>query len=192
MSGALRACAPQDATAVRRRARLLYSPRAVARVLTRMAREVEQAVGGADPVILAVMHGGIFTAVELAARCEFPYELDYVHVTRYANGLAGGALEWRARPSPQLAGRTVLIVDDVLDRGVTLAALEAELADVGVARTCKAVLVVKELHVPLQRPVVEIRGFTVEDVYVFGCGMDYKGYWRGLRGLYAADERDHE
>lgn len=190
MSRALDTAGVPDPAAVLRRARLLQPARAVARTLTRMAREIEHAVGGDDPVLLAVMHGGIFTAVEIAARCAFPYEFDYVHVTRYANGLSGGALEWRVRPMARLAGRTVVIVDDVLDRGVTLAALESELARIGVARTCKAVLVVKELREPVPRPAVDVRGFTVDDVYVFGCGMDYKGYWRGLRGLYAAAERD--
>lgn len=172
--------------AVLERARLLYSARAVARALTRMAREIEQAVGAENPVLLTVLHGGMFTAVELAARFEFPYELDYVHVTRYADGLSGGAIEWRVRPSSRLSGRTVVIVDDVLDRGITLAALEGELARIGVARTCKAVLVIKDLRELVARPAVDFLGFTVEDVYVFGCGMDYKGYWRGLPALYAA------
>ena len=157
-----------------------------------MAREVGEAVGGENPVFLAVMQGVMFTAVELAPRCDFPYELDYVHVTRYGNGLTGGAVEWRVRPSTGLAGRTVVIVDDILDRGITLAALEAELAAIGVARVLKAVLVVKELREPVQRPAVDVRGFTIEDVYVFGCGMDYEGYWRGLRGLYAADAQHPE
>lgn len=190
MSRTPAAVEPLDPTAVLGRARLLHSPRAVARTLARMAREVERAVGADRPVFLTVMHGGMFTAVELAARCAFAHELDYVHVTRYANGLSGGSLEWRVRPSERLAGRTVLIVDDILDQGVTLAAVDAELARVGVARSYKAVLVVKTLREPVARPRVDVQGFVVDDVYVFGCGMDYKGYWRGLRGLYAAAGAD--
>jgi hypoxanthine phosphoribosyltransferase len=152
-----------------------------------MAREIEAELGRANPVILAVMHGGAFCAVELAAHWRFPYEFDYVHVTRYANSLTGGALEWRVRPSAALAGRAVLIVDDILDRGTTLRALQAELDNVGVARRYTAALVVKRIAEPLDRPRVDFGGLEIDDVYVFGCGMDCRGYWRGLRALWAAE-----
>jgi hypoxanthine phosphoribosyltransferase len=176
-----------DATAIRRRARLLYSARQVGGAITRMAREIEATLAGTNPVILAVMHGGVFTAVALSARLSFPYEFDYVHVTRYANRLTGGELDWRVKPSPRLAGRTVLIVDDILDRGVTLTALQHELRRIGVARQYTAVLAVKDVRERVERPPVDFSGFAIEDVYVFGCGMDYDGYWRGLRELYAVE-----
>ncbi|HLF12850.1 MAG TPA: hypoxanthine-guanine phosphoribosyltransferase [Gammaproteobacteria bacterium] len=176
-----------DATAVRRRARLLYSARDVSRAIKRMAREIESTLRGANPVVLAVMHGGVFTAVNLCARFKFPYEFDYVHVTRYANRLTGGELDWRVRPSAKLAGRTVLIVEDILDRGLTLMALQEELRQLGVARQYTVALAIKQLGNRIERPRVDFSCFTIEDVYVFGCGMDYQGYWRGLRGLYAID-----
>jgi hypoxanthine phosphoribosyltransferase len=103
-------------------------------------------------------------------------------VTRYARGTRGGEIEWRVRPSADLASRTVLVVDDVLDRGHTLRALGAELEKVGVARLRTAVLVVKRVANARARPKVDYRGVEVEDVYLFGCGM---GYWRGLPALYA-------
>jgi hypoxanthine phosphoribosyltransferase len=150
-----------------------------------MAEEICADLAGADPVVLAVMHGGAFAAVELCRRLRFPYELDFVHVTRFARGTHGGEIEWRVRPSAELTGRTVLVVDDVLDRGHTLRALGAELEKVGVARQRTAVLVVKRVANARARPKVDYRGVEVEDVYLFGCGMDYRGYWRGLPALYA-------
>jgi hypoxanthine phosphoribosyltransferase len=136
------------------------------------------------------MHGGVFTAVELSRRIGFPHEFDYVHVTRYAGGTKGGRVEWRVPPSERLAGRTVLVVDDVLDRGHTLRALSAELRRIGVAEQRTAVLVVKRVARARNRPTIDYAGIEVEDVYVFGCGMDYLGYWRGLPALYAlSDER---
>jgi hypoxanthine phosphoribosyltransferase len=137
--------------------------------------------------VLAVMHGGVYAAVELSRRLRFPHEFEYVHVTRYASGTKGGAIEWRVRPSKKLAGRTVLIVDDVLDRGHTLRALHAELKRVGVAKQQTAVLVVKRVASARKRPKVDYVGVEVDDLYVFGCGMDYRGYWRGLPALYALD-----
>jgi hypoxanthine phosphoribosyltransferase len=179
--------AAADALAARRQARRIASAREIARVLERMAEEITAELANADPVVLAVMHGGAFAAVELCRRLRFPYELDFVHVTRYARGTRGGEIEWRVRPSAELTGRTVLVVDDVLDRGHTLRALGTELEKVGVARQRTAVLVVKKVANARARPKVDYRGVEVEDVYLFGCGMDYRGYWRGLPALYALD-----
>jgi hypoxanthine phosphoribosyltransferase len=173
---------------VRRSARRLYSARDVGRALDRMAAELTPRLARTNPVVLAVMHGGAFAALELCKRFEFPHELDYVHVTRYRGETRGGALRWRARPSKALAGRTVLVVDDILDHGTTLRALDAALARIGAAKRVTAVLVVKRLKRKQARPRVAVSGLSVEDVYVFGSGMDYRGYWRGLPGIYAVAE----
>jgi hypoxanthine phosphoribosyltransferase len=177
--------AAADALAARRGARRIASAREIARALRRMADAITADLASANPVVLAVMHGGAFAAVELCRRLRFPYELDFVHVTRYARGTRGGEIEWRVRPGADLTGRTVLVVDDVLDRGHTLRALGAELKKVGVARQRTAVLVVKRVANARARPKVDYPGVEVEDVYLFGCGMDYRGYWRGLPALYA-------
>jgi hypoxanthine phosphoribosyltransferase len=177
-----------EARAALRGARRLYSARDVARALTRMARQLAPRLEGANPVVLAVMHGGAFAALELSKRFRFPHEFDYVHVTRYRGRERGGALAWRVRPSAELAGRTVLVVDDILDRGVTLRALTAELRRVGVREQLTAVLVAKR-HAGAKRvPRVDAIGVEVDDVYVFGCGMDYRGHWRGRSAIYALAE----
>jgi hypoxanthine phosphoribosyltransferase len=177
-----------DAVAARRAARRIRSTRDVGRALTRMAKEIDARLAGTDPVVLAVMQGGVFAAVELSKRFRFPHEFDYVHVTRYGGGTRGGEIEWRVRPGAALAGRTVLIVDDVLDRGHTLHALQRELRRVGVAAQYTAVLVVKRVKTRRKRPRIDFAGLEIDDVYVFGCGMDYRGHWRGLRALYALED----
>jgi hypoxanthine phosphoribosyltransferase len=179
--------AERDALDARRTARQVCSARSVGQALKRMADEIGARLANENPIVLAVMHGGVFAAVELSKRFRFPHQFDYVHVTRYANGTKGGALEWRKRPSKRLAGRTVLVVDDVLDRGHTLRALHAELERVGVAARQTAVLVVKKVRAKSRRPKVDYAGVEVDDVYIFGCGMDYRGYWRGLPAIYALD-----
>jgi hypoxanthine phosphoribosyltransferase len=153
-----------------------------------MARDAGAELRGTNPVVLAVMRGGAYTAVELSRRLRFPHEFDYVHVTRYRDGTRGAAIEWRVPPSASLAGRTVLIVDDILDRGRTLAALQRALAKLGVARQLTAVLVVKRLRRSIARPAVDFAGLVVDDRFVFGCGMDYRGYWRELPAIYALAE----
>lgn len=174
-----------EAIAAKRGARRLLSADEVAAVYDRMASSIAAELSGSNPVVLAVMHGGVFTGVELCRRFDFPYEFAYVHVTRYENRLEGGALDWRVEPQSELEGRTVLVVDDILDVGLTLAALEKALAERNVARLYKAVFAVKELARPVDRPSVDFAGTRVPDVYVFGCGMDYRGYWRGWPELLA-------
>lgn len=176
---------PDDVPRVRRTARRLYSARDVARALDRMADKLAPRLEKRNPVVLAVMHGGAYTALELCARFDFPHEFDYVHVTRYRGETRGGGLTWQVRPKPALAGRTVLVVDDILDHGKTLRALAAELGRIGVRAVYTAVLVTKRLARKRSRPRVTVSGLAVDDVYVFGSGMDYKGYWREVRGIYA-------
>ena len=172
---------------MRRTARRLHSGREVARALDRMAAELAPRLEHANPVVLAVMHGGAFAALELCKRFRFAHEFDYLHVTRYAGDTRGGRLTWLVRPSRALAGRTVLLVDDILDHGKTLRAIDVELERTGVAEQLTAVLVVKRLA--LNRPRVTVSGLTVDDLYVFGSGMDYRGYWRSLAGIYAVAEQ---
>lgn len=178
----------EEAIEARRKGRRVASEAEVAAALDRIAEEASTVLADANPLILAVMQGGAFTAVELCRRFDFPYEFDFIHVTRYGQSLTGGRLSWRVLPSLELAGRTALLVDDILDRGVTLAALYDELGQSSVAKLYSAVLVSKNVRSLGDRVDVDFVGMQVEDAYVFGCGMDYKGYWRGLRALYAVDQ----
>jgi hypoxanthine phosphoribosyltransferase len=174
-----------EARSIRGDARLVCSANEVEQRIRAMAGRIAAIVAGENPVVLAVMHGGVFTAVGLCRHFEFPYEFDYLHATRYRNRLTGGDLKWRVRPGPELAGRSVLLVDDVLDRGLTLTELERELRSVGVAQLRTAVLAAKRIEPRADGRAVDFVGVWTEDVYLFGCGMDYKGYWRGLPALYA-------
>jgi len=180
----------EDAIAARRDARVLLTAEEVSAIYDRMAQSIADVAADSNPVVLAVMHGGVFTAVELCKRFDFAYEFGYVHATRYAGGLTGGALDWHVGPPPGLDGRTVLVVDDILDEGLTLAALEQALREQRVAALYKAVFAVKNLRRPIDRPTVDWAGTEVPDVYVFGCGMDYRGYWRGVPELLAVAPKD--
>jgi len=177
----------EEAIEARKNSRQVASDAQVEFALDRMAEEATLVLGQKDPLVLAVMQGGVFTAVQLCRRLDFPYEFDFIHVTRYGQSLTGGTLSWHVFPSLNLEGRTVLLVDDILDQGVTLAALHEELAKVRVSKLYSAVLVSKNLATPIKRVNVDFVGMEIEDDYVFGCGMDYKGYWRGLNALYAVD-----
>jgi hypoxanthine phosphoribosyltransferase len=172
---------------VRRDARLVRTEAEVRAGLAAMAQAITAKFADRNPLIVAVMQGGAFTAVHLCAHFDFPYEFDYVHVTRYGNAIEGGELKWHMRPQRELAGRTVLLVDDVLDHGITLRELSKAFNAERPREVAIAVLVDKQLELPVSRPEADFVGFECDDVYLFGCGMDYKGYWRGLPALYALE-----
>ena len=166
---------------------LVASAEEVQAALRRVASDVEARLAGAYPLVLAVMGGAVVFAGQLLPLLRFPLDFDYIHVSRYGAGTRGAAVDWRVTPTESVRGRAVLVVDDILDRGHTLAALGQELAQIGVAAQLTAVLVVKRVAASEPRPRVHFAGVEVDDVYVFGCGMDYRGHWRGLRALYALE-----
>jgi hypoxanthine phosphoribosyltransferase len=179
----------QQAWDVFQRAECLHSQAAVEAALANMAAAISQALAGKDPLVVCVMNGGMVPFGQLLTRLHFPLQVDYVHATRYNRGLSGGELRWLVSPSVPLQDRVVLLVDDILDEGTTLAAIEARFREEGAASVQKAVLVVKqrERAVPVH---VEYSGVEVPDRYVFGYGMDYKGYLRNAPGIYAVAAQD--
>jgi hypoxanthine phosphoribosyltransferase len=171
--------------AVRDSADELCSPAQVAQALDQMAADIATRVADQDPLLLCVMTGGLVVAGELFTRFDFPVQLDYLHATRYQGTQGTSELKWITPPSQPLAGRTLLVVDDILDEGLTLAAILRYCRDQQARAVYSAVLVEKDhdrKHPDVQPDFV---GLQVEDRYVFGCGMDYHGYWRNLKGIYA-------
>jgi hypoxanthine phosphoribosyltransferase len=178
-----------DIEAQRARADLIAGHEVVAAAVDGMAAEIRAAVGGLDPVVMVVMTGGLMPAAWLMSRMDFPYAVDYLHPTRYRGRTTGGEVHWLVRPRLDLAGRHVLVVDDILDEGVTQNAIVDLCMGLDAASVRTAVLVRKRHD---RRPAdvrADFVGLDVEDRYVFGCGMDYREYYRGLPAIYAlADE----
>jgi hypoxanthine phosphoribosyltransferase len=167
----------------------LYPVPAVEAALDDMAVRITGALSDADPLVICVMTGGVVPFGKLLPRLQFPFQIDYVHATRYGKRLTGGQLQWISGPHMEAKGRTVLLVDDILDEGTTLAGIEARYRAEGAHDVLKAVLVVK--HRTRAHDVrVEFAGLEVPDRYVFGYGMDYKGYLRNAPGIFAEAEVD--
>ena len=154
--------------------------------LERMAAEITARLADANPLVYAVMNGGLIFAGRILPRLPFPLEVAYLHATRYGHALQGTLLDWRVRPTQDLRGRTVLVLDDILDEGHTLKAIIEHLKEEGAAEVLSAVLVHK-LHDRKAYPGMraDFSGLDIADRFLFGCGMDYKGYWRNAPGIYA-------
>lgn len=165
---------------------LLVSEAEVAAAVKRMAQEITSQLKESRPVLLCVMNGGLIFTGQLLTRLVFPLEVDYVHATRYGEETKGAGLQWTVRPQLDLKGRTVLLLDDILDEGVTLAAIADYCRQQGAAEVLMAVLVEK-LHLRKVTPGMraDFTGIEVGDRFLFGYGLDYKGYWRNAPGIYA-------
>ncbi|MCC6303286.1 MAG: hypoxanthine-guanine phosphoribosyltransferase [Gammaproteobacteria bacterium] len=178
---------PQQAYAIYSEADCLYDRSEIEAALDRMALDISYALAEANPLVITVMQGGLITAGMLLPRLAFPLQVDYLHATRYRGETSGAELRWIVRPSQTLAGRIVLLIDDIHDEGYTLEAIVQACRDAGARRVYSAVLVNKR-H---DRKAVyrsDFVGVEVDDRYVFGYGMDYKEYLRNAPGIYAVKE----
>ena len=175
-----------EAKTVLAEADLLVTHSAVEAAITRMAEEITGQLKEADPVLMCVMNGGLIFTGQLLTKLVFPLEVDYVHATRYGHETNGANLHWTVRPQLDLKGRTVLLLDDILDEGVTLAAIADYCRLQGATDVLMAVLIEK-LHLRKVTPGMraDFTGIEVGDRFLFGYGLDYKGYWRNAPGIYA-------
>lgn len=175
-----------EAKTVLSEADLLVTNSQVAAAIARMAEEITGELKEADPILLCVMNGGLIFTGQLLTQLVFPLEVDYVHATRYGHETNGTNLHWTVKPQFDMKGRTVLLLDDILDEGVTLAAIAAYCRQQGAAEVFMAVLVEK-LHLRKVTPGMraDFTGIEVGDRFLFGYGLDYKGYWRNAPGIYA-------
>jgi len=165
-------------------ARLIHSSAAVETAITRLSHEITEALQDTCPIVICVMGGGIVFAGQLLTQLKFPLEVDYVHASRYQNQTIGKALVWQSLPKLDLTNRTVLLLDDILDEGVTLLAIEEKCLMLGAKNVLSAVLVEKKLS--HTKPIAaDFVGLEVPDCYVFGYGMDAYGWWRNLSAIYS-------
>lgn len=164
----------------------LWSEQQVERAIDALAQKIEEDLADKNPLLLTVMNGGLVFTGKLMMRLSFPLECDYIHVTRYGFGLTGSELQWKVTPQENLEDRTILIVDDILDEGQTLQSILQACKAQGATDVRSAVLIDKQ-HDRKADPnfKADYTALEVEDRFIFGYGMDYKGYLRNASGIYA-------
>lgn len=166
-------------------AEVIHDAATVDAAIRQLADEITQALGESEPLVLCVMSGATIFAGHLLPQLVFPLEFDYVQASRYQNTTSGGQdIVWRTTPGDNVRGRTILLLDDILDEGHTLAAVREKCLQAGAANVLIAVLAEKLTGRP--KPIqADFVGLTVPNRYVFGCGMDVYGWWRNLPAIYA-------
>ncbi len=163
---------------------LLHSEEEVQTALDSLATQINSEMQGKDPIVFCVMNGGVIPTGMLVPRFNFTFRLDYLHATRYREATRGSDLHWKKAVDCDLSDQTVLVVDDILDEGYTLEAIVEHCLALGAADVYSAVLAEKK-HDRGCNYKADFVGMEVMDRYVFGMGMDYKGYLRHLPAIYA-------
>ena len=178
----------KEARALLADAELVHSVATIQTALDEVAARIRMQLAERNPLVLCVMTGGVVFCGQLLPKLDFPLDFDYLHATRYGPETQGGKISWRSAPWIPVKDRTVLVVDDILDEGVTLAAVKESLKRLGAAEVLLAVFADK-LNGKSKPVSADFVGLTVPDRFVFGYGMDIRGAWRNLPAIYAVREK---
>jgi hypoxanthine phosphoribosyltransferase len=160
--------------------RILLGEQEIRAGIERIAAEITTVYVGDEPLLIAVLDGSVVFVADLIRRLPLPIRLAFVWARSYRQGTSGGPLTHGLLPdSEDLRGRRILLLDDILDSGRTLATLQAELAARGArdVRTCVL------LDKPARRVVAlapDHVAFAIEDAFVVGYGLDFAGRYRNL------------
>lgn len=150
----------------------------------RLAAEIRVALADRYPLVLSVMGGAVVFTGQLLPQLHFPLDFDTIHVSRYGNKTQGGELHWVVKPKANVANRVVLVLDDILDEGHTLAAIRKMVLEMGATECLSAVFADKAIG--KTKPIKpDFVGLEVPNRFVFGFGMDAHGAWRNLPSIYA-------
>lgn len=178
---------PKEALEILDRAELVHSEETVEGALKRIAGEINAKLRDVHPLVLSVMGGAVVFTGKLLPLLDFPLDFDYIHVSRYGNRTSGGKIDWKVVPRENVRGRVILVLDDILDEGETMAAIEQRIMNEGAAAFYSAVFCDKAIG--RKKPIEpDFVGLTLPDRYVFGFGMDVHGAWRNLPAIYALKE----
>ena len=175
----------ERAQQIHQTAHLLFDEEVVDKGISELARKVEQSCKDDFPLVLCVMNGGLYLTGQLLRHWNFPLTLDYVHATRYRLATLGKDVLWKAYPQNELAGRNVLIIDDIFDQGFTLEEVRSYCLKHGAIK-CTSVFLIRKSH---ERKKAEIQpdyvGLETDDRYLYGVGMDLNGHFRNLSSIYS-------
>ena len=165
----------------------IYSAAVVSETVKRMAADITVTLSEKYPLVLSVMGGAVVFTGQLLPLLKFPLNFDYLHVSRYNNKIQGEKVDWRVEPHANVEGRVVLVLDDILDKGITMASIRERIMGNGAKAFYSAVFADKDIS--KSKPIrADFVGVTLPDRYVFGFGMDIYGSWRNLPAIYAVKD----
>jgi hypoxanthine phosphoribosyltransferase len=167
----------------------VYDAETIAKAIETMATKMNADFADKNPILLCAMNGALIFLGQLAPLLTFPLQIDYIHTSRFRGEIRGGDLHWLATPTISLKNRTIIIIEDILDSGITLAAIKDYCLQQNAKEVFSVVLVDKD-HPRSEGGVIkaDYTGLEIEDKFLIGFGLDYKGYLRNIPGIYAVEE----
>ena len=178
----------QDANKLLADSEILFTVDEVNAATTRIAKEINRDFADQHPLILSVMGGAVVFSGQLLPQLDFPLDFDIVQASRYGDKTVGSQLTWRVAPRDNIVGRDVIILDDILDEGITLAAIVDLVKRNGARSVACAVFCAKDYgeEINNKKPLkAEYVGIKVPNRFIYGYGMDVSGAWRNLPAIYA-------
>ena len=144
-----------------------------------LAAEIAADYADRDLVLLCLLKGGIYFTADLSRAIDLPVTVEFVRARSYAGTTSSGKVQLSWIDGLEIAGRDVLIVEDIVDTGLTLVEIWEALEAKGAASLAICALLYKEKRLAHTFPVRYI-GFAIEDVFVVGYGLDYDERFRNL------------
>lgn len=169
-----------------KKANPLCSRSEVEAALDKMANEITDKLQDKNPIFICVLNGAIIPMGHLMTRLNFPLQMDYIHATRYRGKIRGSELQILAHPTSSLEGRTVVLVEDIIDTGVTLKKVVDYCYTKGAERVYTATLVDKyQARAENGLGKADFVGLEIPTKFVVGFGLDYEEYFRNMDGIHA-------
>jgi hypoxanthine phosphoribosyltransferase len=163
-----------------RQLKVVYSRQEIAAAVQRLASEITAEYAAKNPLVIGVLQGSVIFLADLTRQLDFPLETGFIQLSSYgSNTVSSGKIKITQALKTAVRGRDVLIVEDIVDTGRSMAFLLEYLAKKEPASMKICCLLDKPSRRQIEVP-VDYRGFIVPDKFIVGYGMDYAEHCRNL------------
>lgn len=161
--------------------KVLIAEEVIGKRLDVIARKVHEDFAGEDSLqVVAILKGALVFMADLLRRVPLKLEIECLNVASYHGGTeSSGQVDFLDQKLPDVSGRCVLLLDDILDTGRTLAAVSEKLRTMGAREVKTCVLLTKDKERAAEVE-ADYSAFEIEDEFVVGYGLDYDGKYRNL------------
>ena len=148
-----------------------------------LAKEIEKDYEDKTPIFLPVLNGSFMFASDLLKEITIPCRVSFVKISSYSGTASTGQLKSLIGHDESLFGADIIIVEDIVDSGLTLQKVIEELRSLG-AKSVEAVSLLRKRPAREKNTEVKYVGFELENEFVLGYGLDYDGLGRNLKDIY--------
>jgi hypoxanthine phosphoribosyltransferase len=161
--------------------RTLFHEQTIFRRLDELGAQITRDYDGRDITVIAVLNGSILFVADLMRRIQLPLRLDCIRVSSYHGGTeSSGTVTYAQTTLPDVEGRHVLILDDILDTGRTLHAIRRRLNEEAGALSVRICVLLRKAKARAEELDADYAGFDIGDEFVVGYGLDYMEQYRNL------------